>query len=247
MYSPHWMNITTVSRPLNQELFQLQMGWKRDSIGLGCASVKTPSGSCGIIPRTFSSGLCSQVEVWLLLWWAAWTTQGNGSQPEGQHQWKDVLWLSPGSKGSKKEEAVELSHSKAANSTSKPKVMSFFPLQKLKGTQPARTPAVLVVHLEGNSTDKEEGAKSEDPNGIEGVTKKFIVCLAQAVKEAQQEKYCYHCSSPEHFLCNCPLGKASRNNWHWNQTEGMALKKGVMTPPGKVTMSKALQEGTPKV
>ena len=109
---------------------------------------------------------------------------------------------------------METSCSKAADSTSKPKAMSFVPLQKLKGTQPCRTPAVWVVHLEEDSTYKEEGAKGEDPNGIEGVTEESIVHLAQAVKEDQQEKHCYHCSSPEHFICDCPLVKASRTDPH---------------------------------
>ena len=70
-----------------------------------------------------------------------------------------------------KEEALEPSCSKTADSTSKPKAMSFFPLRKLKGTQPARTPAVKVAHLEEEGTNKEEGAESEDPNGIEGIAK----------------------------------------------------------------------------
>ena len=78
----------------------------------------------------------------------------------------------------KTEEAMEPSCSQAADSTCKPMVMSFFPLQKMKGTQPARSPAVWVVHLEEDSTDKKEGTKSEDPNGIEGMTKEFIVHLA---------------------------------------------------------------------
>ena len=59
----------------------------------------------------------------------------------------------------KKEEAMEPSHSQAADSTCKPKVMSFFSLQKLKGTQPARIPAIWVAHLEEDSTYKEEGAE----------------------------------------------------------------------------------------
>ena len=61
-------------------------GWKRDSIRLGGAPVETPSGSCGIIPGTFSSRPCGWAEVWLFLQWAAYTSQGNGSLPESQHQ-----------------------------------------------------------------------------------------------------------------------------------------------------------------
>ena len=47
-----------------------------------------------------------------------------------------------------KEEAMEPSHSQATDKASKPKAMSFFPLQKLKGTQPTKTPAIRTVHFE---------------------------------------------------------------------------------------------------
>ena len=86
-----------------------------------------------------------------------------------------------------KEEAIEPSHSQTANNTSKPKAMSFFPLQKLKGTQPTRTPAVWVVHLEEDGANKEGNAEGEGPDGIKGVTKEFIVCLARAMKDVHQK------------------------------------------------------------
>ena len=72
---------------------------------------------------------------------------------------------------------MEPSHSQTANSVGKPKVMSFFPLWKLKGTQPSKATAVQVAHLEEESTNREEGTESEDPNGIEGITEEFMVCL----------------------------------------------------------------------
>ena len=77
-----------------------------------------------------------------------------------------------------KEEVIEPSHSQTAASKSKPKVISFFPLWKLKGSQPAVTPLVQVAHLEEESANKEECAKGEDPDGIEGVTEEFTVHLA---------------------------------------------------------------------
>ena len=74
-----------------------------------------------------------------------------------------------------------------------------------------------MVHLEEDGANKEGGAESEGPNGMEGVTEEFIVHLARAVEDAQQEKKCcYHCSSPEHFICECPLMKASRTATHLN-------------------------------
>ena len=55
--------------------------------------------------------------------------------------------------------------------------------------------------LEEEDTDKEECTDSKDPDGIDGVIDEFIVCLARAMKDAQQEeKCCYHCSSLEHFI-----------------------------------------------
>ena len=53
--------------------------------------------------------------------------------------YSDYLWAA---REAEKEEAMEPSHSQMANNTSKLKVTSFFPLWKLKDTQPARTPAV---------------------------------------------------------------------------------------------------------
>ena len=60
-------------------------------------------------------------------------------------------------------------------------------------------------------------AKSEDPDGTNGVTQEFIVCIARAVKEAKKdEKHCYHCSSMKHFICECLLVKTSRTTTHLN-------------------------------
>ena len=108
--------------------------------------------------------------------------------------------------------------SQTVASTSKRKAMSFFPLWMLKGGQPTKIPAVQVAHLE------EESADSEDPDGTEGITKEFIVHLARAVKDAQQEKHCYHYSSPDHFIRECPLVAASRTDLHLNQKE-VSLKE----------------------
>ena len=61
------------------------------------------------------------------------------------------------------------------------------------------------------------------PAGIKGVTEEFMVCLAMAVKDVQgNEKCCYHCSSLEHFICNCPLVKTSREKKQLNGKKGTA-------------------------
>ena len=109
------------------------------------------------------------------------------------------------------------SQTMATTTTSKPMTMSCFPLQKINGSQPTKTPAVQVAHLEEESANKEEGIESEDPNGIQDITKEFIVHLARAVKDSQQqEKHCYHCSSPGHFTRDCLLMAASRSDSHLN-------------------------------
>ena len=112
---------------------------------------------------------------------------------------------------------MEPSHNLPAGSADKPQAMNFFPLQKLEGSQPAMTPSAPVAHLEKESADNEECIDSKDPDGIKGVTEEFIVCLAIAVKGAQQEeKCCYHCSSLDHFIHDWPLVAGSRTDLHLN-------------------------------
>ena len=68
-----------------------------------------------------------------------------------------------------------------------------------------------------------------------------MVCLARGVKDAQQdEKCCYHCSSPDHFIRDCPLVKSTRKELNLNCKEGMA-KKGGLDPSRKGHSA----EGTP--
>ena len=79
------------------------------------------------------------------------------------------------------------------------------------------TPSTQMAHLEKESTDKEECVDSKDPDGIKGITEKFIVCLARAVKDSQhEEKCCYHCISLDHFICDCLLVAESRTDSHLN-------------------------------
>ena len=160
-------------------------------------------------------------------------SQGHGSLPEGQPTGEDVLDYLWAMREAQKEDSMEPSWSHTIDNTAKPKLTSFFPLWKLKGTQ--------------ESAEKDEGVDSEDPDGNEGVTEEFMVCLARAMKDAQkEEKHCYHCSSLDHFICDCPLVKASRMNSHLNHKEGTAPKKGAWAPQMKVTTLMMPPEGAPK-
>ena len=118
------------------------------------------------------------------------------------------------------------------NNAPKPLASSFFPLQKFKGNQPtSQTPAVHLAHLEEEDARREEDEESDDQGKIEWVTKEFMVCLARAVKDTHvEEKCCFHCSCPEHFIHNCLLIKTLRENTQLNGKERMALKKGAQTP-----------------
>ena len=134
-----------------------------------------------------------------------------------------------------KEDSIELSRSSRTQATdgpSKLRTTSFFPLRKLKGSQPfPKKPAVHLAQLEEEDADDGEDLKSDDPDGIEGVMEEFMVWLARAVKDTQMdERCCYHCSSPEHFICNCPLMKTARDKKQLNGKEGMVMAKGAWTP-----------------
>ena len=75
-----------------------------------------------------------------------------------------------------------------------------------------------------------------------GVTKEFMVHLARSVNDAQvEEKCCYHCSSPDHFIHNCLLIKTLRENAQLNSKEGTVSKKGAWIPQAMVSTQKNLQ------
>ena len=111
-----------------------------------------------------------------------------------------------------KEDLIELSQSSRIQTTdgpSKPRTTSFFPLRKLMGNQPlSKKPAIHLAQLEEENADDSEDTESDDPGGIKEVMEEFMIWLARVVKDAQtDEKCCCHCSSPKHFICNCPLMK----------------------------------------
>ena len=134
-----------------------------------------------------------------------------------------------------KEDLIELPRSsriQATDGPSKPRTTCFFPLRKLKGSQPfPKKPTIRLAQLEEEDADNGEDPESNDPDGIEGVTEEFMVQLARAVKDAQtDEKCCYHCSSPEHFIHNCPLMKTTRDKKQLNRKEWMAMMNGAWAP-----------------
>ena len=103
-----------------------------------------------------------------------------------------------------KEDLIELSQTPRTQATeglSKPRATSFFPLRKLKGSQPfPKKPAICLAQLEEEDADEGEDLESNDPHGIKGVMEEFMIWLARAVKDTQMdERHCYHFSSSEHY------------------------------------------------
>ena len=79
------------------------------------------------------------------------------------------------------------------------------------------------------------------------MTEEFLVQLARAVKDAQaEEKHCYHCSSPKHFIHNCPLMKAARDKKQLNGKEGTTMMKGAWTPSTTTSATKSPQTEAPE-
>ena len=72
----------------------------------------------------------------------------------------------------------------------------------------------------------------------------FMVWLARAVKDAQMdERCCYHCSSPEHFIHNCLLMKTARDKKQLNRKGGDGdVMKGAWTPPKATNAIKSPQK-----
>ena len=146
-----------------------------------------------------------------------------------------------------KEYSIELSRGsrfQTANGPSKPRTTCFFPLRKLKGNQPlSKKPTIHLAQLEEEDADDGDNPESDGPNGLKGVMEEFIVWLARAVKDAQMdEKCCYHCSSPKHFIHNCLLMKTARDKKQLNGKEGMALAKGAWAPLATANATKSTQK-----
>ena len=117
-------------------------------------------------------------------------------------------------------------------------------MRKLKGNQPfPKKPTIWLAQLEEEDADNGEDPESDNPDGTKGVMEEFMVWLARAVKDTQtDEKCCYHCSSPEHFIHNCLLMKTARDKKQLNRKEGMAMMKGAQTPPTMMSAIKSPQK-----
>ena len=169
---------------LNQELFQLQMGKKETMLDWGVHLSRHLQVLATSFPEHFPPDCMAKLKHDCFY----------GRLPKQLKAMVAYLKVSPQEKmysdylqamrEAEKEDSME---HQTADNTAKPKATSFFPLQKLKGTQPAvKMPTVHLAHLEEESTNKDEGVDREDPDGIKGVMEEFMVCLVRAVKDAKK-------------------------------------------------------------
>ena len=151
-----------------------------------------------------------------------------------------------------KEDSIEVSQGSRFQTTdgsSKPRTTSFFPLRKLKGNQPpSKKPAIHLAQLEEEDPDDGNNLERDNPNRLKGVMEKFMVQLTRTVKDAQtDEKHCYHCSSPEHFIHNCLLMKTTRDKKQLNGKEEMVMAKGAHAPLATANNIKSPQKEAQEV
>ena len=246
----HYNNVKALDT-LNQELFQLWMADKETILDWGICLSRHLKVLAASFPDHFPPNCMAELK-WdcfygsLPKWLKAMVAYLKASLHEKTYS--EYLWAA---REVEKEDYMELSRNlrnQVIDSTTKPKTTSFFPLQKLKGNQPVpKIAAMHLAHLEEESAKRDEDVESKDPDSIDRVIEEFMVHLGRATRDAQvEEKPCFHCSSLEHFVHDCPLVRASRENMQLNCKEGMASKKGTWTPQMKMTMPKNPQEEVPK-
>ena len=241
IFNEHYNNVKALDA-LNQELFQLRMADKETVLDWGVHLFRHLQVLAASFPDWFPPDWVAELKRdhfygRLSKWLKAMVAYLKvGLQVR---TYSDYLRAA---QEAEKEDSMELPKGLSTQTTDnppKPWATSFFPLWKLKGNQPTqKAPVVCLAHLEEEDAGNDEDEKSNDPSRIEGVTKEFMVHLARAVKDAQMEKCCYHCSRPEHFIHNCLLIKTSGENTWLNGKEGTALKKGAWTP---LTIANALE------
>ena len=247
----HYNNVKALDA-LNQELFQMRMADKETVSDWDICLSQHLQILAASFPDQFPPDHVAELK----------RDQFNGGLPKRLKAMVAYLKVGPqvrtysdylrAAREAKKEDSIDLSRSlrsPATDGPTRPRATSFFPLRKLKGSQLiTKKPAVHLAQLDEEGIDEGEDQESDDPNGIEGVMEEFMVRLARAVKDAQKdEKHCYHCNRPDHFIRNCPLMKTVRDKKQLNGKEGMAIMKGAQTPPKMMSAVKGPQQEAQEV
>ena len=189
----HYNNVKALDA-LNQELFQMRMADKETVLDWGICLSQYLQILAASFPNQFPPERVAELK----------RDHFYGRLPKRLKAMVAYLKVGPqvrtysdylrATREAEKEDTIELSRSPrvpATDGPSKPRVTSFFPLRKLKGNQPyTKKPAVHLTQLEEEDANDGEDLESDDPNGIDGVSKEFMVRLARAVKDAQMDEKC---------------------------------------------------------
>ena len=171
----HYNNVKALDA-LNQELFQLQMGKKENILDWGVCLSRHLQVLSASFPECFPPDHIAKLKCdcfygRLPKWLKAMVVYLKASPQEKMYS--NYLQAM---REAKKVDSMERFQSQTAENAAKPKVTSFFPLWKLKGTQPAvKMSAVCLVHLEEESTKKDEGV---------------IVRILMILKVSQRNSWC---------------------------------------------------------
>ena len=149
----HYNNVKALDT-LNQELFQMCMGKKETVLDWGVCLSRHLQIFMALFPECFPLDWVAKLKHdhfynRLPKWLKAMVAYLKASTHEKTYS----HYLRP-VREAEKEEEMEPSWNQVANNESKPKATSYFPLQKLKGTQPTKIPAIRAVHVEGRVPKK---------------------------------------------------------------------------------------------
>ena len=220
----HYNNVKVLD-VLNQELFQLWMTDKETVLDWGIHLSRHLQILAASFPDHFPPGRVAELKRDHFYGGLPKQLKAMAACLKVGPQMRTYLDYLRATREAEKEDSIELPQSSRFQSThgpSRPRITSFFLLRKLKGNQPlSKTPTVWLTQLEEEDADDSEDPESNDPSGIKGVTEEFMIWLARVVKDAQaDEKHCYHCNIPQHFIHNCPLMKTARDKKQLNGKGG---------------------------
>ena len=189
----HYKNVKVLDA-LNQELFQLWMADKETVSDWGICLLRHLQILAASFPDCFPPDHVGELKRDCFY----------GGLPKGLKAMVAYLKAGPqvrmysdylrATREAEKEDSIELSGGsrfQAADSPSKPRPTSFFPLRKLKGNQPPpKKPTIHLAQLEEEDADDSNNPESDDPNRLEGVMEEFMVWydLLEQLKMPKQMK-----------------------------------------------------------
>ena len=207
-------NTVKVLDALNQELFQLCMGEKETVSDWGVCLLRHLQALTASFPECFPLDCLAKLEC--ITTFTVDSLKGSKAMVAymkasiNEKMYSNYLQAA---REAEKEEAMEPIPCSQTGLLIQPKlkVMSFFPLQKLKGTQPTKIPCCKggAFGRRWQFQRKGQVLKSEDPDGINGMTEEFIVHLAQSSERGlnRMRNAVLPLQQPRTFYPQVPIGE----------------------------------------